>query len=82
MTTRSAFESTIGTILGVIAAIGMIAIAVIFIPMILTIFVVLIVVMLLMFIVASLTGVPIEIKKDNRVVGHIIRFKYVPKDPV
>lgn len=30
------------------------------------------------FLVAMLTGLPIEVKRDDQVIGHLVRFKYIP----
>ena len=52
---------------------------VVFVPIVLAFVVAIILLIAVVLVIALCTGVPIEIKENDKVVGHIIRFKFVPK---
>lgn len=52
---------------------------VVFVPLVLVFITAIVFLVAVVLIIVSCTGVPIEIKEDGKIIGHIVRFKFVPK---
>lgn len=72
------FDRIMDNIAQIVGLILVVFVVVVLIPGILIFFFGAMFLMIILFAVLTAVGVPIEIKKDGEVIGHVVRFKFTP----